>query len=90
VYLCFWCDICTIYSFGHKYKYIVTVRDILLEVGSVWYRNLFEISGFFFFPNLVRLASGLLQFIFFFVITSFHEVLHAVFPSWFVMFVSWG
>jgi hypothetical protein len=61
---------------------------LLLEVGSVWYRNLYKIRGFFPFPNLVRLASGL--FIFFFVIAYFHKVLHAVFPRWFVKFVSWG
>jgi hypothetical protein len=61
----------------------------LLEVGSVWYRNLYEISGFFSFPNLVGLASVSLQFIFFFVNAYFHKVLHAIFPRWFVMFVSW-
>jgi hypothetical protein len=49
----------------------------LLEVGSVWYRNLYEAI---FSPNFIRLASGLLQFIYFFVIAHSHKVLHAVFP----------
>jgi len=46
--------------------------------------------GFFLSPVFSGLLLACYSIFSFFVITYFHKVLHAVFPRWFVMFVSWG